>query len=101
MPDTSANGKDAKLMGLLGQPLTLDDLPSPNTRRWVSRRKAQVVMAVHSGLLSIEEACQRYTLSLEEFMSWERLIENHGLAGLRATRVQLYRQVDGPEAAES
>jgi hypothetical protein len=41
--------------------------------------------------MTIEEACRYYQLSEEEFLSWERALENHGLAGLRATRVQQYR----------
>lgn len=71
--------------------LTLSDLPPPDTQRWVSRRKAEVVAAVEGGLLTLREACQRYSLSVEEFASWQRSMERHGLAGLRATRVQKYR----------
>ncbi|MCZ4280522.1 DUF1153 domain-containing protein [Kiloniella laminariae] len=72
-------------------PLSLDDLPPPETKRWVIRRKAQVVAGVRTGLISLEDACKRYKLSLEEFLSWQRLIENHGLRGLRTTRLQQYR----------
>ena len=79
-------------MSPLGKPMTLDDLPPPGTRRWVIRRKAEVVAGVRSGLISLEDACARYTLSVEEFASWERLIDRHGLRGLRATRVQQYRE---------
>ncbi|GMA75261.1 hypothetical protein GCM10025880_16780 [Methylorubrum aminovorans] len=61
------------------------------TRRWVIRRKAEVVAAVRGGLLSLEEACQRYTLTTEEFLSWQYSIDQHGLAGLRTTRIQHYR----------
>lgn len=71
--------------------LTLKDLPSPNTRRWVIRRKAQVVEAVRTGVLSLDEACDRYTLSIEEFLSWQRLFDSHGVHGLRVTRLQEYR----------
>lgn len=71
--------------------MTLDDLPSPTTKRWVIRRKAQVVVAVRSGLLSLEDACSRYNLSVEEFLSWQRLIDRHGIGGLRATRLQQNR----------
>jgi hypothetical protein len=71
--------------------LTVADLPPPNTKRWVIRRKAEVVAGVRSGIISLEEACRRYKLSIEEFLSWQRLIESHGLAGLRATRLQEYR----------
>lgn len=78
-----------------GDPLviTMADLPAPNTRRWVARRKATVVTAVRCGLISLEEACLRYTLSVEEYLSWERAIERHGLPGLRVTRLQDYRVV--------
>lgn len=72
-------------------PVSLDDLPPPDTKRWVVRRKAAVVVAVRSGLISLEDACSRYTLSVEEFLSWERAIEKHGLRGLRVTRLQDYR----------
>ena len=75
-----------------GGPLTLSDLPPPNTRRWSARRKAEVVAAVRGGLLSLDEACNRYTLTVEEFLSWQASIDQHGLAGLRTTRIQQYRQ---------
>jgi len=73
--------------------MTLEDLPSPNTKRWVIRRKAQVVIAVRSGIISLNDACRRYNLSIEEFLSWQRLIDRHGIGGLRATRIQQYREV--------
>jgi hypothetical protein len=69
----------------------LESLPPQNTKRWVVRRKAAVVAAVRGGGITIEEACRYYQLSEEEFLSWERALESHGLAGLRATRVQQYR----------
>ena len=57
------------VIGPDGAPLTIADLPPPSTKRWVIRRKAQVVAAVRGGLLSLEEACSRYTLTVEEFLS--------------------------------
>lgn len=66
--------KPAQVVGPLGEPLTLDNLPSPNTTRWVVRRKAEVVAAVNGGLLTIDEVCDRYGLTLEEFASWQREI---------------------------
>lgn len=74
-----------------GAPLTVADLPPSNTRRWVIRRKAEVVAAVRGGLLSLDDACKRYTLTVEEFLAWQHAIDRFGLAGLRATRVQQYR----------
>ena len=83
---------DGVVMGPDGNPLTLDDLPPPGTTRWVIRRKAEVVAAVRGGLLSLEEACDRYKLTVDEFLSWQRSIDRHGLPGLRATRIQDYRE---------
>ena len=81
-----------RVIGPSGEPLTLASLPPSGTKRWVIRRKAEVVAAVRGGILSLEEACQRYHLSIEEFLSWQRMIESHGLQGLRTTRVQDYRR---------
>jgi hypothetical protein len=80
------------VIGPDGSPLTIADLPPTNTRRWVIRRKAEVVAAVRGGLLSLDEACTRYRLTVEEFLSWQASIDDHGLAGLRTTRIQQYRQ---------
>lgn len=82
---------DGVVMGPDGNPLTLEDLPPPGTTRWVIRRKAEVVAAVRGGLLTIEDACNRYNLSLEEFEGWRASIERHGMPGLRTTRIQHYR----------
>ena len=79
------------VIGPDGSPLTVADLPPPTTRRWVIRRKAEVVAAVRGGLLSIDEACERYNLSVEELMGWQASIDKNGLAGLRTTRIQQYR----------
>ncbi len=79
------------VIGPDGSPLTIADLPPNNTRRWVIRRKAEVVAAVRGGLLSMEDACARYRLTVEEFLSWQASIDRHGLAGLRTTRIQHYR----------
>jgi hypothetical protein len=76
------------------------DLPPPDTKRWVVRRKAIVVAAVRSGALSIQEACRRYKLSLEEFLAWQRAIDRHGVPGLRVTRLQIYRDTDAMRAAK-
>ena len=80
------------VIGPDGSPLTITDLPSTNTKRWVIRRKAEVVAAVRGGLLSLDDACERYTLTVDEFLSWQRSIDRHGLAGLRTTRIQDYRK---------
>jgi len=85
-------GRPSNVIGPAGKPLSLDDLPPPSTKRWVIRRKAEVVTAVRAGLLTLEEACARYNLSVEEFLSWQSLIDKHGMRGLRTTRLQQYRR---------
>ena len=85
-------GRPKTVIGPAGEPLTIDDLPPPETRRWVIRRKAEVVSGVRNGLISLEDACNRYKLSVEEFLSWQRLIDQHGMRGLRTTRLQQYRR---------
>jgi len=82
-----------KVIGPLGEPLTLESLPPPETTRWVVRRKAEVVAAVNGGLLSVDEVCQRYNLTVEEFASWQRAIDRSGMPGLRVTRIQHYRSL--------
>lgn len=85
--------RPAAVIGPLGEPLTLEFLPPRDTRRWVVRRKAEVVAAVNGGLLSIEEACARYAISLEEFAAWQRAVDRSGIPGLRVTRLQQYRDL--------
>jgi transposase-like protein len=67
------------------------NLPPANTVRWVARRKAEVVAAVHAGALSMMEACRRYRLSPEEFLEWERRYRaDEGLAGASRPRRALH-----------
>ena len=74
--------RPAQVIGPLGEPLTIADLPSPSTKRWVVRRKAEVVAAVNGGLLTIEE-----------FAGWQRAVDRSGMQGLRVTRIQHYRDL--------
>ena len=85
--------RPAQVIGPLGEPLTIDDLPPPDTKRWVVRRKAEVVAAVNGGLLTIDEVLERYTLTLEEFAGWQRAVDRSGMQGLRVTRIQHYRDL--------
>ncbi len=74
------------------EPLTVDTLPPADTTRWVPRRKARVVCAIRGGLISRQEACDRYDISDAELCSWEKLLNGHGLMALRVTSTQCYRQ---------
>lgn len=85
--------RPARVIGPLGEPLTLETLPPPTTTRWVVRRKAEVVAAVSGGLLTVDEVCNRYGLTVEEFASWQRAIDRSGMPGLRVTRIQHYKSL--------
>ncbi len=70
---------------------TLASLPAPDTRRWVSSRKQAVVLAVRTGTITMAEACERYSLSVEEFLSWDALFSRGGRKALRVTKLQDFR----------
>lgn len=93
MSSDAVASRPSSVPGPLGTPLTLADLPATDTRRWVARRKAEVLAAIHGGLLGRAEARDRYRLSEEELRLWERAVSCAGVPGLRVTRVQIYRPV--------
>jgi len=80
------------VLGPDGSPLTLADLPSPKTKRWVVRRKAEVIHAVRGGLLSEAEALKKYALTKDEFNEWIADYDQYGVKGLRVTHIQDYRR---------
>ncbi len=96
---TERPGRSGGVIGPAGQPLTVENLPPINTVRWVIRRKAEVVSAVRNGLIGLDEVCERYRLSVDEFLNWERLVNAHGLRGLRVTRSQRYRDAAPADAS--
>jgi hypothetical protein len=71
----------------------MPELPKCN-QRWTVRRKAAVIEAVRGGWIPIEEACEVYCISVDEFLAWERDIDRYGIHGLRTTRYQIYRDTD-------
>lgn len=79
------------VIGPTARYLTLDDLPDPKTKRWVPRRKAEVIHAVRGGLLSKADAMHRYNLTNAEYTEWESHYNSHGMGGLRVTHLQDYR----------
>jgi hypothetical protein len=99
-PDFSTSGDQIRIVRI-SREKELARLPLPETQRWVVRRKAQVVAAVRNGLLTFNEACERYRLSEEEFHSWINLLDHHGVRGLRATRMQEYRPPDERHPSEA
>lgn len=76
-----------------GSILSRADLPPPDTERWVASRKLIVVRAVAHGLISEDEALERYALSAEEFALWRDAVAIHGEKALKVTSLQKYRQL--------
>ena len=70
-----------------------DVLPPDDTVRWVPSRKAAVLNAIREGHISLEDACKRWRLSIEEIQLWQRAVDKVGTPGLRVTRVQIYRSL--------
>lgn len=66
-------------------------LPAADTKRWSSRRKAAVVVATRTGVITREEACERYLLSDEELAGWETAFDKSGIPGLRVMSLRLHR----------
>ncbi|KAA2316876.1 DUF1153 domain-containing protein [Pseudooceanicola sediminis] len=75
-----------------GRVMTRADLPPAETRRWVASRKAAVVRGVVHGLITQDEALERYEISAEEFLEWVSAVANHGEEALKATALQKFRQ---------
>ena len=69
------------------------ELPRP-TQRWTVQRKATVIQAVRGGWVPIEEVCDLYEISVDEFLAWERDVDRYGIYGLRTTRFQIFRDTD-------
>jgi hypothetical protein len=55
-----------------GEMIKLDQLPRRGLKRWRPRDKAMVITAVRHGLISVDEACARYDLSIDEYLCWYR-----------------------------
>ena len=79
------------VIGPDGEKMTISDLPAPDTRRWVPRRKARVVAAVEGGLITAEEAYDRYSISEEEYDTWKSAMGRFGMRGLCVTKINQMR----------
>jgi len=87
------NDVQTLVTGPVGERLTPDSLPRSDTVRWTVRRKAEVVAAVRGDLLTFDEACANYRLTMDELISWQGAVERSGMPGLRVTRLQQYRDL--------
>ncbi|MEO6536692.1 MAG: DUF1153 domain-containing protein [Candidatus Paceibacterota bacterium] len=76
--------------------ITIDDLP-PSETRWVSRRKLEVVTAVLSGQVQLEDVLEKYNMTEREFRLWELGFLSAGKKGLMVTKFQWWRRNNGSE----
>ena len=76
-----------------GTVMSRSELPPITTTRWVARRKATVVKAVTAGMITRDEACEMYALTIEEFDNWLASMAKFGRNGLRVTKLQKYKQL--------
>jgi hypothetical protein len=65
----------------------------PLIKRWPPAMKAKVLEEVREGTLSLDEACKRYALSIEEYLTWQQGIDLFGLAGLQVNKQQELRRI--------
>lgn len=73
----------------------IETLPPLTGTRWVTSRKAQLIRAIRSGIITIEEASRRYRLTIDELSEWQTSFDKHGKRGLRTTFIQQYRVMRG------
>jgi uncharacterized protein DUF1153 len=69
--DRSIRVRPPYSIGPDGVHMTLERLPPRGLKRWLSHHKALVVAAVRHGLLTFDEACERYSLSVDEYLYWQ------------------------------
>jgi hypothetical protein len=91
-PDEYANSNEIQAAAVAMEAAKSDGATPPRPTRWIPQRKAEIVAAIRSGNMSFEDARDRYTLSMEEYLSWQLGLELSGLAGLRVNRVQQNRR---------
>ena len=58
----------------------------------VVRAQGRSCRGDRAGVLTPQEACERYMLSPEELFAWETSLDQNGIPGLRVTRLQMYRR---------
>jgi two-component system cell cycle response regulator DivK len=66
-------------------------LPAAGSMRWSARKKAVVVIAVRSGMISIREASRRYMVSDAELADWREALDRDGIPGLLAKNLRRRR----------
>jgi hypothetical protein len=64
----------------------------PPSGRWVGSVKEQLILAVRSGAVMLDDVSQVFHLSPDEFHAWQAAYDRWGVPGLRSTRLQVYRE---------
>jgi hypothetical protein len=90
-----------EVIGPDGEVITWATLPVSSTTRWVTKRKAQLIAAIRGGLITVDEACQRYRLTIDELGEWQSALDRHGARGLKVTLLQQYRFLRGVDRERS
>jgi hypothetical protein len=75
-----------RMIGPNGRPLTVADLPPCDLKHWLPGHKAKIATAVRGGLITADEVCKRYKLTLEELETWEQSLASGGIDALRVSR---------------
>lgn len=89
------------VFGPCGDVLTRRELPPSFRLRWTARRKAEVVIAVETGILSLDEACGRYIISPEEFAAWKNDYARKGMESLRCNALKRQRDAAAEGAPDA
>jgi hypothetical protein len=90
LPRSTLRAIQREYFGAGAEHLSPAQLPHPGRKPSTTKDKLLVVVAVQHGLLTLAEACERYSLNLEEFLSWQRSIDEVWLS--RTTKGGRYRQ---------
>jgi Protein of unknown function (DUF1153) len=72
--------------------LTIGSLPISPNQRWVASRKTEIVAAVRGGRLTLDEACERYGITSEEYLAWQDAMAHFGSDGLQVKNLQAQRR---------
>lgn len=75
-----------------GGTVGIDGFPPEGTTRWGFKKKTLVIRAVTAGMLTLQEALDRYHMTEREFRLWEKGLSEDGTAGLMLTKFQHRRR---------
>lgn len=62
--------------------------------KWTIKRKKGVLDQIDSGAIDEVKAFQLYGTTRQELDEWRRMIDKHGIKGLRVTKLTKYRDME-------